>query len=82
MMFPTAWTQDGERSSGEVNVEFKMKSPERGEEELGDRWWVEKEEETERLSLRAQLQIDRRRREEFGGRRRSTRLPQPGLSAD
>lgn len=55
-------------AAGEVNAEFKLKYLERGEEELRDRWWVEREEETDRLSLRLQLQIDGRGREKFGGR--------------
>lgn len=63
-----------ERSSRRVNAEFKLKYLECGEEELRDRWWVEREEGTGRLSLRPRLQIDGRRREKFGGRRRSTSL--------
>lgn len=52
----------------EVNAEFNLKYLECGAEELRDRWWVEREEETDRLSLGSQLQIDGLRGEVFGGR--------------
>lgn len=45
-------------ATGEVNAEFSLKYLECGAEELRDRWWVEREEETGRLGLRSQLQID------------------------
>lgn len=48
-----------------------------GEEELRDRWWVEREEGTDRLSLGPRVQIDGRRRGEFGGRRWSASLHPP-----
>lgn len=58
-------------AAAEVAAEFTPKYLERGEEQLRDRWWVEREVGTGRLSVRS----DRwSRREEFGGRRRSASL--------
>lgn len=58
-------------AAAQVTAEFTPKYLERGEEQLRDRWWVEREEGTGRLSVRPDRWW---RREEFGGRRRSASL--------